>query len=97
MVGVRCPAAFLSVADEDYGRQIPFAFLERIQTEWKEKLADKARTATAHSLDKTFGCAHFDKTRDFVRWRPASAATCGVLGRCNWADDAIVPKPGFSC
>mmetsp|Transcript_19649 Transcript_19649/g.59428 ORF Transcript_19649/g.59428 Transcript_19649/m.59428 type:complete len:220 (+) Transcript_19649:184-843(+) len=46
---------FLSVADEDFGRQIPFAFLERVQTEWKEKLADKARTATAHSLDKTFG------------------------------------------
>jgi Regulated-SNARE-like domain len=50
-------AAFLAVADEEYGRQIPFAFLERIQAEWKEKLADKARSATAHSLDKTFGWA----------------------------------------
>jgi len=46
---------FLAVAEEDYGRQIPFAFLERVQAEWKEKFADKARTATAHSLDKTFG------------------------------------------
>lgn len=45
------------MADEEYGRQIPFAFLERIQAEWKEKLADKARSATAHSLDNTFGCA----------------------------------------
>lgn len=43
------------MADEEYGRQIPFAFLERIQAEWREKLADKARSATAHSLDKTFG------------------------------------------
>ena len=50
-------AAFLAVAEEEYGRQIPFAFLERVQAEWKEKFADKARTATAHSLDKTFGCA----------------------------------------
>ena len=50
-------AAFLAVAEEDYGRQIPFAFLERVQAEWKEKFADKAYTATAHSLDKTFGCA----------------------------------------
>lgn len=58
-----CSAAFLAVADEEYGRQIPFAFLERIQAEWKEKLADKARSATAHSLDKTFGwvpVAHLD-------------------------------------
>lgn len=51
-----CAAAFLAVAEEEYGRQIPFAFLERIQAEWKEKFADKALTATAHSLDKTFGC-----------------------------------------
>ncbi len=53
----RRAAAFLAVAEEEYGRQIPFAFLERVQAEWKEKFADKARTATAHSLDKTFGCA----------------------------------------
>lgn len=46
---------FLAVAGEDFGRQIPFAFLERIKAEWREKLADKSRTATAHSLDKTFG------------------------------------------
>ena len=52
-----CRAAFLTVAEEEYGRQIPFAFLERVQAEWKEKYADKARTATAHSLDKTFGCS----------------------------------------
>lgn len=45
------------MADEEYGRQVPFAFLERVQAEWKEKLADKARSATAHSLDKTFGWA----------------------------------------
>jgi hypothetical protein len=50
-------AAFLAVAGEDFGRQIPFAFLERIKAEWREKLADKSRTATAHSLDKTFGYA----------------------------------------
>jgi vesicle-associated membrane protein 72 len=47
--------AFLAVADEEYGRQIPFAMLERVKDEWQEKFADKARAATAHSLDKTFG------------------------------------------
>lgn len=59
-------AAFLAVAEEDYGRQIPFAFLERVQAEWKEKFADKAHTATAHSLDKTFGWVYPSGVQDDV-------------------------------
>ncbi|KAK9830315.1 hypothetical protein WJX72_010959 [[Myrmecia] bisecta] len=54
---------FLVVADENYGRQIPFAFLERVKEEWQAKFADKGRQAPAHSLDKTFGPrlkAHMD-------------------------------------
>ena len=43
------------VADEAYGRQIPFAFLERVRAEFHEKYADRAQTATAHSLDKSVG------------------------------------------
>ena len=43
------------VADEAYGRQIPFAFLERVRGEWFEKWADKGAGAPAHSLDRTFG------------------------------------------
>lgn len=46
---------YLAVADEAYGRQIPFAFLERVRDEFEEKYAEKARTAPAHSLDRTFG------------------------------------------
>mmetsp|Transcript_30779 Transcript_30779/g.68203 ORF Transcript_30779/g.68203 Transcript_30779/m.68203 type:complete len:253 (+) Transcript_30779:119-877(+) len=46
---------YLVVADEAYGRQIPFAFLERVRDEFEEKYADKARMAPAHSLDRTFG------------------------------------------
>ncbi len=48
-------AAYLVVADEAYGRQIPFAFLERVRDEFEEKFADKGLTALAHSLDRTFG------------------------------------------
>ena len=47
--------AYLVVADEAYGRQIPFAFLERVRDEFEEKYAEKARTAPALSLDRTFG------------------------------------------
>lgn len=46
---------FLIVADEAFGRQIPFAFLERVRDEWFSKWADKGAAATAHSLDKSFG------------------------------------------
>ena len=49
------PAAFLVVADEQFGRQIPFAFLERVREEWQQKWAEKGPAATAHSLDKSFG------------------------------------------
>ncbi|GFR41750.1 hypothetical protein Agub_g2505 [Astrephomene gubernaculifera] len=46
---------YLVVADEAYGRQIPFAFLERIRDEFEERYADKSRTSAAHSLDRSFG------------------------------------------
>ena len=43
------------VADEQFGRQIPFAFLEKVREEWGSKWAEKGPAATAHSLDKSFG------------------------------------------
>lgn len=46
---------FLVVADEAYGRQIPFAFLERLRDAFVEKSADRARTAPENSLNSSFG------------------------------------------
>ena len=46
---------FLAVADEAFGRQIPFAFLEKAQQDFLHKFEDKGRTAPAHGLDKQFG------------------------------------------
>lgn len=43
------------VADEQFGRQIPFAFLEKVREEWQQKWVEKGPAATAHSLDKSFG------------------------------------------
>lgn len=58
-------AAYLVVADEGYGRQIPFVFLERVADEFESKLGAKARTAAANSLDKQFGydCFHSSAPR----------------------------------
>ncbi|CAK0754213.1 hypothetical protein CVIRNUC_002280 [Coccomyxa viridis] len=46
---------YLVVADEGYGRQVPFAFLESIKNEFRDKYGEKARTAQAGSLDRAFG------------------------------------------
>lgn len=48
---------FLVVADEAYGRQIPFAFLERVSEDFLNTHATKAKAAApaAHSMDRTFG------------------------------------------
>lgn len=48
--------AFLVVADEAYGRQIPFAFLERLRDAFLEKFADRGHTAPDNSLNNSFGC-----------------------------------------
>ena len=46
---------FLVVADEEFGRQVPFACLERIKNDFKTTYADRAKDAIAHSLDRSFG------------------------------------------
>lgn len=46
---------YLAVADEGYGRQIPFAFLERVAEDFRSTLGGKARTMPANSLDRSFG------------------------------------------
>jgi hypothetical protein len=51
------PAAYLAVADEAYGRQIPFAFLERVADAFVEKFGEKGRTAAEGSLNASFRCA----------------------------------------
>jgi hypothetical protein len=51
------PAAYLAVADEAYGRQIPFAFLERVADAFMEKFGEKGRTAAEGSLNASFRCA----------------------------------------
>eukprot|EP00850_Spirogloea_muscicola_P004183 SM000017S02923 [mRNA] locus=s17:1140053:1141741:- [translate_table: standard] len=46
---------YLVVADEDFGRQIPFAFIDRVKEDFKRRYGSKADSAIAHSLDKDFG------------------------------------------
>lgn len=44
------------VADEKIGRQVPFAFLERVKEDFKRRYGGgKADTAGARSLDREFG------------------------------------------
>ncbi|GBG65164.1 hypothetical protein CBR_g49960 [Chara braunii] len=59
--------AYLVVADEETGRQIPFAFLERVKEDFMRKYggpSGKGQTAIAHSLDREFG----PKLRDHMQY-----------------------------
>lgn len=47
---------FLAVADEEFGRQVPFAFLDRVKDDFKHRYqGGRADLAVAHSLDQEFG------------------------------------------
>jgi vesicle-associated membrane protein 72 len=47
---------YLIVADEEVGRQIPFAFLDRVKDDFKRRYqGGKAVLTVAHSLDSEFG------------------------------------------
>ena len=46
---------YLVVADEEFGRQIPFACLDRVRDEFKNTYGNRAEDAIAHSLDRSFG------------------------------------------
>eukprot|EP00955_Chlamydomonas_euryale_P064379 358961-Chlamydomonas_euryale.AAC.10 len=48
------PAAYLVVADEAYGRQIPFAFLERVRDEFDKAHAQAGRIALEGALNGSF-------------------------------------------
>eukprot|EP00249_Psilotum_nudum_P008376 c21231_g1_i1 orf=183-845(+) len=48
--------AYVVVADEKVGRQVPFALLERIKEDFQRQYGGgRADSALAHSLDKAFG------------------------------------------
>lgn len=47
-------AAYLVVADEAYGRQIPYAFLERMKDEFQQGWAEQSVAASAHGLNSSF-------------------------------------------
>lgn len=47
---------YLVVADESFGRQAPFAFLERVKDDFKQRYgARAAKSPLSHTLDEDFG------------------------------------------
>lgn len=48
-------AAFLTVADDAYGRAIPSTFLDKVQAEFAAKYTDKGQTAKEGGLNSSFG------------------------------------------
>ncbi|KAL6751241.1 R-SNARE protein, VAMP72-family [Haematococcus lacustris] len=81
---------YLVVADEAYGRQIPFAFLERVRDEFDEKYADKGRASPAHSLDRAFG-PRLKSHMDYCMAHPEEISkVAAVQKRVNEVKDVMV-------
>jgi Regulated-SNARE-like domain len=45
------------VADEEYGRQIPFGFLEKVKDDFIKNYGETGRNAVAMSLNRVYGYA----------------------------------------
>ena len=68
---------FLVVADEAFGRQVPFSYLDAIATEFAASYGERARDAIAHSLNRsTFAPSLRSDT-----WKPPEP-TPGAHSRC---------------
>jgi len=46
---------FLAVADEEFGRQIPFGFLEKVKEDFLKNYGETAKNAVAGSLNRVYG------------------------------------------
>lgn len=45
---------YLCMADEEFGRRVPFAFLEDIKNRFKAAYGDRGRTALAYGMNADF-------------------------------------------
>jgi hypothetical protein len=97
-------AVFLTVAGEASGRQVPFAFLEKVKVEFLEKFVQTGRTATAHSMDRSLGCAlrralvHAAPRREqappWSAWRRSHRAACRAQAAAAVLDGLVRQAPG---
>ena len=51
-------SAFLAVADEEFGRQIPFGFLEKVKEDFLKNYGETGKNAVSMSLNRVYGCAY---------------------------------------
>ena len=46
------------MADEEFGRQIPFGFLEKVKDDFLKNYGETGKNAVSMSLNRVYGCAH---------------------------------------
>lgn len=82
--------AFLAVADEDFGRQVPFTFLERVKEDFRHKYqGGRADLAVAGGLNSEFGpklkehmeyvAANPEETKKMTRIKSQVAEVKGIM------------------
>ena len=45
---------FMTMADEEFGRRVPFSFLADIKNRFKSSYGDRAKTALAYGMNEDF-------------------------------------------
>ena len=61
------------MADEEFGRQIPFGFLEKVKDDFLKNYGETGKNAAAMSMQRVYGCAPHATHRAASRRRAAGA------------------------
>lgn len=71
---------YLAVADEAFGRQVPFAYLERIAEAWEWEYAARAERSAARSFNRAFG-PRLKEQMDYLNANPESINRVAAVQR----------------
>ncbi len=75
--------AFLAVADEEFGRQIPFGFLEKVKDDFLKNYGETGKNAVSMSLNRVYGCADCACSRAPRRTRGRARAAAQAVPRAQ--------------
>jgi len=80
---------YMCMADEDFGRRVPFAFLEDIKNRFKSAYGDRGRTAMAYGMNEEFSRV-LARQMDFYSNNPGADRINQVQGEIAAVKDVMV-------
>jgi len=80
---------FMCMADEDFGRRVPFAFLEDVKNRFKSAYGDRGRTAMAYGMNEEFSRV-LSRQMDYYSNNPGADRINEVRGEIAAVKDVMV-------